>query len=351
MLQCFQALGTPTEPWCLENLIYSMTGDGELGPVSPSKLNTTIGVTTTPGNVKFWLQASSADFFQIGDPAESCVRSGKPFKVDPRSGKITRKLQMALKDCSCHHKIYNNSRDPPLPRRVINVSSSTPRLCLSGPRQRAEYVILSYCWGGPQEFTTTGTLKARSEGIPLPSLPQGMRDAIYVTRLFGFQYLWVDALCILQDRATDKDSEMANMGAIYKNSSLTIAAANSPSVKGGFLEDITMASACQLSLYLPNGNAGTVTFSCPDMDAKDPYPLDTRAWTLQEALLSRRTLYFGCDDVIWKCLTETTNLTKVNHWEPPFDDYMGNASQSLDFKRQNRGVKREKEISGEFVYK
>lgn len=61
-----------------------------------------------------------------------------------------------------------------------------------------------------------------------------------MTRALGLQDLWVDSLCIVQDDESDKLKEMQLMGMIYKNATVTIAAARSSHVKGGFLDDINI---------------------------------------------------------------------------------------------------------------
>src|SRR5437773_856015 len=105
--------------------------------------------------------------FKKGDAAESFI-SVQPFKASVRSDEVVHKIQNILRECNHEHNICKRPKDYPLPSRVIDVGSSTPRLHISEPDQRAEYVTLSYCWGGPQEYTTTrGTIKDRIQAIPL----------------------------------------------------------------------------------------------------------------------------------------------------------------------------------------
>jgi hypothetical protein len=41
------------------------------------------------------------------------------------------------------------------------------------------------------------------EAIPVEALPKTFRDAIEIARELGIEYLWVDALCIVQDNIQD----------------------------------------------------------------------------------------------------------------------------------------------------
>lgn len=54
-----------------------------------------------------------------------------------------------------------------------------------------------------------------------------------VTREVGFRYIWIDALCIVQDDKLDVEKEIGKMGQIYRNSSLTIGAAKGSDVTSG----------------------------------------------------------------------------------------------------------------------
>lgn len=167
-------------------------------------------------------------------------------------------------------------------------------------------MTLSYCWGGSQEFTTTlDTLAQRSTAIPADDLPLTIQDAVLVTRHLGCPYLWVDALCILQDCENDKHREIAHMGSIYKNSTLTIAATNAQNVKEGFLKNIPASTIFHVPHQLKD------TFSVIQLSYKlqspmryHAKPLNKRAWALQEALLSPRVLSYSNTDIIWRCQSE-----------------------------------------------
>lgn len=133
----------------------------------------------------------------------------------------------------------------PLPTRLLDVSAVTaggtsqdPFLYIPDANERSEYVAPSYCWGeqGSEDFVLKqSTLKRKMETIPLSSLPQTLRDAITITKWLGFCYLWIDALCILQDSKEDWEKEAAVMGKVYFNAVVTIAASAASDSSQGFL--------------------------------------------------------------------------------------------------------------------
>jgi hypothetical protein len=116
-----------------------------------------------------------------------------------------------------------------LPTRLVEVSPvdspSRPRI-LSTSGKRGVYCALSYCWGTQQ----TGVLlrskqQQYSQSIDVERLQQTLKDAIRTAKEIGIVYLWVDALCIIQDSEADKRREISRMDQIYRNALFTIVAA------------------------------------------------------------------------------------------------------------------------------
>ncbi|KAF8161872.1 hypothetical protein BJ912DRAFT_935747 [Pholiota molesta] len=66
----------------------------------------------------------------------------------------------------------------------------------------------------PQKTTSSNIATYVPDGINVP-LPQTIADAILVANKLGLRYLWVDALCIIQDSAEDKVRELGAMAHIY----------------------------------------------------------------------------------------------------------------------------------------
>ncbi|EIW53238.1 HET-domain-containing protein, partial [Trametes versicolor FP-101664 SS1] len=117
--------------------------------------------------------------------------------------------------------------DPFLPTRLIDCTDiNHPRLVTTSGR-RGKYLTLSYVWGGDQVHkTTTTNISTYSRRIDPFLLPATIRDAIYVTQTLGFQFLWIDSLCIIQDSDEDKLHELGHMHDIYRYAHLTIIAAS-----------------------------------------------------------------------------------------------------------------------------
>ena len=142
-------------------------------------------------------------------------------------------------------------------------------------------------------------------------LPQIMQDAIRVAGDLGFEYLWVDALCIVQDDDEEKASEMARMSEVYEGATLTISASRAAHCDGGLLHRRDLR-AHYVELYeLPWGDGerslGTGTVLCSEIGyfRCESDPIDLRAWTLQEHRLSRRLLRFGSNQLVWRCMAST----------------------------------------------
>ncbi|ERF76416.1 hypothetical protein EPUS_06974 [Endocarpon pusillum Z07020] len=228
---------------------------------------------------------------------------------------------------------------PVLPTRVIDVEPSDGSKDVrlhSGEGERAFYFTLSYTWNQSKAapFQTVGSnLDAYKLSIPLLTLPQTMQDAILITRRFGVRYLWIDALCIIQDSEDDWRSEAKQMARIYKNALLTIAAA---------ADTIEGTQGC----FRPRSRLRTRPFDsnsawpngCPKYifasrrltgdGARPLSTLDTRAWVLQEQLLSPRVLSYSNKELYWDCISLNASET----FPDGIPDFYDAKMKSLDFR-------------------
>ncbi|EMT72323.1 hypothetical protein ACKRZS_011692 [Fusarium odoratissimum] len=112
-----------------------------------------------------------------------------------------------------------------LPRRLLHVGLSTSQPRIAEELEPVSYCALSYCWGNKNLFITTqGHLSQNMGGISMDSIPAVMRDAIFAARSLEFQYIWIDALCIVQDDDKDWAYEAAIMDAVFSREVETFAA-------------------------------------------------------------------------------------------------------------------------------
>jgi hypothetical protein len=169
-------------------------------------------------------------------------------------------------------------------------------------------VALSYCWGTGQTLVTTKeNYTVHTEEISFPQLPKTIQDAIKITRDLDIAFLWVDALCIVQDSLNGEDfqRESAKMGTIYGNAYLTIAVESSESCADGFLNQRNQGRAAPLHEIPVQAHDGEIlgsAFICPPILDEKRF-LMQRAWAFQEQRLSRRVLHYRTRglDLCCKC--------------------------------------------------
>ncbi|KAF2971461.1 hypothetical protein GQX73_g2047 [Xylaria multiplex] len=223
----------------------------------------------------------------------------------------------------CRHRDGSAQASGFKPTRLIDIGqddNGPPRLVRSESLLKDDvksgYVTLSYCWGRDiEQKTTTQNIETRfDQGLPLKSQPMTIQDAITATRKMGFRYLWIDSICIVQDDDNDVLTEMAHMDKIYEHADLLISASRSASANGGFLQPIAPEEVekTEIELSIPfkyryQGETGRVVLEKWFESRADltPEPIHSRAWTLQEHLLSKRILSFNTTGLSWQCLRDS----------------------------------------------
>jgi hypothetical protein len=277
-------------------------------------------------------------------------------------------LKKWLEDCRNNHECPQNSAAS-LPTRVIDVGEQgMPLRLVETGTLKSEYLTLSYVWGNSNKgITLKSNLDERLNSLAFESLCKTHQDAITITRKLGFQYLWIDALCIVQDDQEDWEKEAAQMFNIYRNSVLTLAATSSSSAECGIFSmrpvDLVAKTAiiCGLKWKDDGGYDIEMLVSQIGVDPDDPsamidteglvkdadqfngpfvlvrkpilshglysgqfhkywtaedFPLEDRAWCFQERILSTRIVHFGKDELVWECnseiLCECGGMTREN---------------------------------------
>ncbi|KAL2072096.1 hypothetical protein VTL71DRAFT_11439 [Oculimacula yallundae] len=221
----------------------------------------------------------------LKDPAEAFVSVAIPW----------------ITDCQNNHPKCRQIGIRHLPTRVLDVGDDGDDVILRKSKDLSgSYTILSHCWGKQRISTTTAaTISQRMVNIPYTELPATFRDAVRITRLLGIRYLWIDSLCIVQDQLSDWEHESARMHEYYKNSFITIAALDSENSFAGMLHQRQMSS-----VQLPGFENLSLRLGLPA--ARVIYEnsiLESRAWCLQERLLSSRVIHIANSEFLWECRT------------------------------------------------
>ncbi|KAK4208277.1 heterokaryon incompatibility protein-domain-containing protein [Rhypophila decipiens] len=246
-------------------------------------------------------------------------------------------LRFWIRHCSRRHAGICQDRRAKATReglhRNMRVIDTVTRMVVPY-RPELEYFALTYVWGERLMKDLTGrrmpkmnrqlvrTQSSPNGTIPLPTwLPRTINDAIEAVELLGYRVLWVDSLCIIQDDDADRHSQLLRMDAIYRNASPAIAAASGSHADCG-LPGMSIPRRFQQQ----RGTVSDVTLSVPhprfdELNVGNTLKWNTRAWTFQEKVLSKRLLiftdyqlYYRCANGVWSedTATETTRPPRSN---------------------------------------
>ena len=223
-------------------------------------------------------------------------------------------IQSWIQICDAQHagKCHSYMAERPICRtnmRMIDVIESCVVKVHAG-EPIPKYAALSYVWG---KVETLLCIKANChaleapgsmEQVPLSSkLARTIKDAMKLTKSLGLRYLWADMICIIQDDPSDKEVQLPNMANIYGEAYFTIVAADANDAQGGIAGVSSDHPRMPLPLLSFRGSASRTTFAIrPDAEESREKVWHTRAWTLQERALSRRTLMFLDRSASWACM-------------------------------------------------
>ncbi|KLU81001.1 hypothetical protein MAPG_00096 [Magnaporthiopsis poae ATCC 64411] len=226
-------------------------------------------------------------------------------------------IRQGLEECQEEHGSCPKRGCRPLPVRVIDISSASGvRLRETAPGETGQYATLSYCWGAATQLTTnTANLQSHLRSIDPSSLSKTISDAIQVCRSIGMPYLWVDALCIVQDDETDKRNQIRDMGRIYKLATFSIVAASAEKAADGFLSSRlnddsppSWSDCTKISVLVGSGKT-TTAWLVNTWDYQLQITANrvfSRGWTFQEWLLSPRAVVFDSCQVSLYCATKNS---------------------------------------------
>ena len=239
-----------------------------------------------------------------------------------------------LRVCETKHKHPTPELGGEMSIRLVDVQ----RKCLvewDGPTSEVpSFMALSYVWGKLRQkvmLTTRELEKFKQPGFFNCELDETIRDSIELVSKMGQKYLWIDALCILQDSRQDKAVQVPQMHKIYGKSILTIVAAYGDGANSGLpgvgksqrigsrfrleLEDIQVTFRTNTKLY---GEGRDISFKENYLEQST---YQNRGWTFQEGHLSTRVIVWTKEQVYWECPRCT--WCEETHWESDSVDFVG----------------------------
>ncbi len=165
-----------------------------------------------------------------------------------------------------------------------------------------KFVALSYVWVDSNRIVLCKkTLKRwqRKKALTTIQLPKTFLDAIDLVKDLEEDYLWIDALCIVQD-SDHQTEQMHQMDLIYSSAMLVVVAAAGQNADQGFPGyHETPRSTGQ---YVETIQGLRVLVSSPSLDyVLKSSKWNSRGWTYQEWKLARRALVVSSSQVYFIC--------------------------------------------------
>ncbi|CZR59167.1 uncharacterized protein PAC_09059 [Phialocephala subalpina] len=228
---------------------------------------------------------------------------------DPCEDSCWNQIRVWMKDCESHG--CRSDGNTSLPQRLVQVprdEGRSPRLVETAGKQ-GKYVALSHSWGkSKMTKLLLDNEKQWKQAMEVSTLSRNFRDALTITRRLGFEYIWIDALCIVQDSPKDWATESPKMAAIYRNASLVVSATAAIDSEYGILNKRTSLCSPLLGsdndVYFVNktymyDEYGTTRES--PLSILDNLPLNNRGWAAQERIMARTILHYTTTEMFWEC--------------------------------------------------
>lgn len=158
--------------------------------------------------------------------------------------------------------------------------------------------------------TVMDNVEQRSFGVNVEELPKNFLEAIKVTKSLGVRYLWIDALCIIQDSGEDWSREAGKMASVYAGAKVVLSLLDASSSTAGFLSPNRVPLGAVNDVYVVQKAFREI------YDYLEGCPLTTRGWCMQERLLAPAVLHFGEERMFWECLKTfaSEDGKEVNGW-------------------------------------
>ena len=222
-------------------------------------------------------------------------------------------LKSWYEECNLSHSLCQLENLSALPTRVIDVGSGVPNdtdvSLIETDGARGPYMALSYCWGDPMLHPALKTFRSNlsnfKDRIPYRILPLTLQHCVVLARQLKLRYVWIDALCIIQDDNNDWMVEAGRMCDIYSKATITVIACRSDGSSGGIFGPQKYSTHTQIPYKQTFINVSEDHGRGHDSNLllNDDDPIHDRAWAVQEAVLSGRAIFFSSKELRWECNT------------------------------------------------
>ncbi|CAG8959442.1 hypothetical protein HYFRA_00001340 [Hymenoscyphus fraxineus] len=229
------------------------------------------------------------------------------------SSKSLQFAKQSLENCVTTHGHSKNTNEKKCltPTRLIELGEKKCQLRLSAQLkelgENPAYATLSHCWGSVEQQSSifkllTTNIEDLCQEIPMTKLCKTFKEAIEVTKSLGYEYLWIDSLCIIQDDKTDWLKESSLMSTVYGGSIVTIAATGATDGSNGLFFQRDGKSYDRQFCRTSMGQVWEIRDEKYSMSTYvDDAPLATRGWVFQERFLSQRTVHFTSKQIVMEC--------------------------------------------------
>ncbi|KAK3947624.1 HET-domain-containing protein [Pseudoneurospora amorphoporcata] len=236
-----------------------------------------------------------------------------------------------LESCCQNHALCRPVDPGFSPTRLIYIHDTASVQLLETKNETTShpYVAFSHCWGKSETLKllqddpdkgTKGNIEQLCSCIRVQRLPASYREAISVSLALGFRHIWIDSLCIIQNSHDDWAKESATMKDVYANCSLNLCASAAADTSETSFQCRDLGLVVPLDLEPRWTGIADGSFKLSPIPSKlhqikwklvnatvlesdfTKAPLNSRAWVVQERVLSRRHLYMTGNQLGWECL-------------------------------------------------
>lgn len=209
-------------------------------------------------------------------------------------------------------------------RRLASEVESSQNLSSDG------FVALSYVWGDISASEDNALMQSNKQALEadggLGQLPRTIEDAMTICKRLGRSYLWVDRFCIQQDEEHEKREQINAMADIFSAAEFTIINASGTDMNSPIAGVTGEREVFQSQAVLPGL---VLTNVCPDdTKAVDDSKWGKRGWTYQEAVLSKKRLFFTRLEVWFECDDTSKGATSAR------EDYYANFHRTKDLRNK-----------------